>query len=53
VNLLGDNIDTLNENTQTSTDAGKKVGLEADTEKTKHMLQSCPQNTGQNDDKHR
>jgi hypothetical protein len=27
VNLLGGNIDTINRNTETSTDAGKEVGL--------------------------
>jgi hypothetical protein len=28
VNLLGDNMDTIKENTETLTDASKKVGLE-------------------------
>jgi hypothetical protein len=28
VNLLGDKIDTINKNTQTSIDASKEVGLE-------------------------
>jgi hypothetical protein len=28
VNLLGDNIDTINKNTQTLIDASKEVGLE-------------------------
>jgi hypothetical protein len=28
VNLLGDNIDTIKKNTETSTDASKEVGLE-------------------------
>jgi tyrosine-protein phosphatase YwqE len=36
VNLLGDNIDTINKNTQTLIDA------------TKYMLVSWDQNTGQN-----
>jgi hypothetical protein len=35
VNLLGDNIDTINENTETLTDASKEVGLEVNVEKTK------------------
>jgi hypothetical protein len=38
VNLLGDNIDTKKENTQTSIDASKEVGLEANTEKTKFIV---------------
>jgi hypothetical protein len=40
VNLLGDNIDTINKNTQTLIDASKEVGLEVNVEKTKHMLVS-------------
>jgi hypothetical protein len=35
VNLLDDNIDTVMKNTQTLIDAGKEVGLEVNTEKTK------------------
>jgi hypothetical protein len=50
VNLLGNNINTIKENTQTLTDAGKEVGLEVDTEKTKYMLLSRHQNAGQNRD---
>jgi hypothetical protein len=50
VNLLGDNIDTVKRNTQTLTDAGKEVGLEVNTEKTKYMLLSRHQNAGQNHD---
>jgi hypothetical protein len=38
VNLLGDNIDTIKKNTQTLIDAGKEVGLEVNTKKTKYML---------------
>jgi hypothetical protein len=44
VNLLGDNIDTIKRNTQTSIDASKEVGLEVNTEKTKYMLLSHQQN---------
>jgi hypothetical protein len=50
VNLLGDNIDTIKKNTETLIDAGKKVGLEINIEKTKHMLLSHHQNVGQNRD---
>jgi sorting nexin-29 len=48
VNLLGDNIDTINKNTETLIDASKEVGLEVNIEKTKYMLASCDQNAGQN-----
>jgi hypothetical protein len=41
VNVLGDNIDTINKNTQTLIDAGKEVGLEVNVEKTKYMLVFC------------
>jgi hypothetical protein len=50
VNLLGDNVDTIKENTETLTDASKEVGLEVNAEKTKYMLLSCHQNAGQNYD---
>jgi hypothetical protein len=50
VNLLGDNVDTIKNNTESLTDAGKKVGLEVNTEKTKCMLLSRRQNAGQNHD---
>jgi hypothetical protein len=50
VNLLGDNIDTIKENTQTLIDTSKEVGLEVNTEKNKYTLLSRHQNTGQNDD---
>jgi hypothetical protein len=45
VNLLGDNIDTINRYTGTITDASKEVGLEAN---VKYMLVSCDQNAGKN-----
>jgi hypothetical protein len=47
VNLLGDNIDTINENTETLTDANKEVGLEINIDKIKYMLLSHHQNAGQ------
>jgi hypothetical protein len=37
VNLLGDNIVTINRNIQTLIDASKEVGLEVNVEKTKYM----------------
>jgi hypothetical protein len=48
VNLLGDNIDTINKNTETLIDANNEVGLEVNVEKTKNMLVSCEKNAGQN-----
>jgi hypothetical protein len=50
VNLLGDNIDTINKNTQTIIDASMEVGLEVNVEKTMYMLVSRDQNAGQNRD---
>jgi hypothetical protein len=50
VNLLGDNIDTIKKNTETLTDASKKVGLEINIEETKYMLVSRHHNVGQNRD---
>jgi hypothetical protein len=50
VNLLGADVDTIKKNIQTLNDASKEVGLEVNTEKTKYMLPSHHQNTGQNDD---
>jgi hypothetical protein len=48
VNLLGDNRDTINKNTQTLIDAIKEVSLEINVEKTKYMLVSRDQNADQN-----
>jgi hypothetical protein len=48
VNLLGNNIDTINKNTQTLIDASKEVGLGVNVEKTKYMLVTRDQNAGQN-----
>jgi hypothetical protein len=42
MNLLGDNIDTINKNTETSVDASKEVGVEINIDKTK------AKNAGQN-----
>jgi hypothetical protein len=50
VNLLGDNIDTLKKNTETSIDASREIGLEMYTENTKYMLLSCHQSAGQDHD---
>jgi hypothetical protein len=47
VNLLENNIDTINKVTQTVIDASKEVGLEINVEETKYMLVSRDQNVGQ------
>jgi hypothetical protein len=48
VNLLGDNIDTTKEHTETLTDDSGEVGLEINVEKTKNMLLFHHQNAGKN-----
>jgi sorting nexin-29 len=48
VNLLGDNIYTMNRNTETLIYASKEVDLEVNVEKTKCMLMSRDQNASQN-----
>jgi hypothetical protein len=49
VNLLGDDIDTINTNTETLIDASKEVGLEVNIEKLS-MLVAQDQNADQNRD---
>jgi coproporphyrinogen III oxidase-like Fe-S oxidoreductase len=48
VTVMGDNIDTINKNTEPLIHASKEVGLEVNVEKTKYMLVSRYQNAGQN-----
>jgi hypothetical protein len=48
VNLLGDNTDTINKNTENLTDASRKIGLQINMEKTKYMLLACHHNAEQN-----
>jgi hypothetical protein len=50
VNLLGDNIHTIEKKAETLIVASKEVGLEINVEKTKYMLLSCHQNASQNRD---
>jgi hypothetical protein len=44
VNLLGDEIDTINRNTDTLIEGSKEFGIKANVEKTKYMLVSHDQN---------
>jgi hypothetical protein len=48
VNLLGDNKNAINKNTQTLIDVSKEVGLEVNVGKTKYMLVSWDQTADQN-----
>jgi glycerol-3-phosphate O-acyltransferase len=47
VNIVGENIDTIQKNTKALLDASKEVGLEVNTEKTKYILVSRCQKAGQ------
>jgi RNase adaptor protein for sRNA GlmZ degradation len=40
INIVGENIGTIQKSTETLLDASKKTGLEVSLEKTKHMLMS-------------
>jgi hypothetical protein len=48
VNLLGDGINTIKENTKSVLEASTDIGLEINTEKTKYMIMSHHPNSGQN-----
>jgi hypothetical protein len=47
VNIVGENIDTIQKNTEALLVAVKEVGLEVNSEKTKYMLVSRCQKAGQ------
>jgi hypothetical protein len=48
VNLLGDSVNTIKENSETLLEAGRDIGLEINVEKTKYMIMSRHPNSGQN-----
>jgi len=47
VNILGGSIHAVKENAEASVVATKKTGLEVNADKTKYMIMSQDQNTGQ------
>jgi hypothetical protein len=49
-NVLGDDIETRNENTETLVNASKEVNLEVNVEKTMFMLRSRHQNSDKSRD---
>jgi hypothetical protein len=47
INLLGDSVNTIKENSETLLEASRDDGLDINAEKTKYMITSYP-NSGQN-----
>jgi coproporphyrinogen III oxidase-like Fe-S oxidoreductase len=47
VNIVEENIDTIQKKTKGLLDASKEAGLEVNPEKTKYMFVSCCQKAGQ------
>jgi hypothetical protein len=48
VNLLGDSVNTIKENSETLLQASRDIGLEINAEKTKYMIMSRHPNSGKN-----
>jgi hypothetical protein len=48
VNLLGDSVNTIKENSETLLETSRDIGLEINAEKTRYMIVSRHPNSGQN-----